>query len=73
MPKPAGKRKTAYAALRIDPVTDQLWEDTARVLGMSKTALMEMAIRKVARAEGIEERPIEEKESTDNEPNANTN
>ena len=57
-----GKRKTAYAALRIDPVTDQLWEDTAKALGMSKTALMEMAIRKIARAEGIPERPLEAKE-----------
>ena len=62
MTRQVGKRKTAYAALRIDPVTDQLWEDTAKALGMSKTALMEMAIRKVARAEGIAERPIEAKE-----------
>jgi hypothetical protein len=61
MGRPAsGSRKTVSVTLRIDPVTDQLWEDTARMLGLSKVALAEMAIRKVARAEGIEERPAKE-------------
>jgi hypothetical protein len=65
MVRPLGKKKTVYAALRIDPVTNQLWEDTARALGMSKTALMEMAIRKLARAEGIPERQIPEEGNAD--------
>lgn len=58
---PISNGKTAFITLRITPTTDQLWEDTAKALGLSKVACMEMAIRKLARAEGIAERPIEEK------------
>ena len=53
--------KSSLVSLRISPVTDALWEDTAKVLGLSKVATMELAIRKLARAEGIQERQIEEK------------
>jgi antitoxin component of RelBE/YafQ-DinJ toxin-antitoxin module len=45
--------KTETVSLRIEPVTNQLWEDLAAVLGLSKVNVFEMAIRKLARTEGI--------------------
>ncbi len=57
--------KTETVSLRIEPVTNQLWEDVAAVLGLSKVSVFEMAIRKLARAEGITERLIV-KEGQDN-------
>lgn len=58
-----GLKKSAYVTLRVDPVTDQLWEDTAKALGLSKVALCEMAIRIVARQHNIPERQVEKEEA----------
>ena len=59
--RPPGRTKTVYITMRIDPATDQLWEDTAKLLGISKVGLAVQAIRKMARSEGVEERPAETK------------
>ena len=60
MARPKGKTPTTYAAFRIPADVGQLWEDTAKSLGLTKTATLVMALKKLAKAEGIEERPIEE-------------
>lgn len=53
MARPKTGRKAAYAALRISEETERLWEALAVHLGLNKTAVFEMMIRKMAREEGI--------------------
>lgn len=67
MARPIGRNKTANLTMRISPQTVQLLADLAKVLGLNRTATIEYAIRKVARAEGIPERPLEEQERADND------
>ncbi len=57
------KKDTVFAGLRVSPVCKQLWEDTAKQLGITQTACLEIAIRKLAKAEGVSERPFREQEA----------
>ena len=57
--------KSKSVALRISPETDALWEHVAETLGLSKVALLEFAIRKVARQEGIAIDTTEKPKETD--------
>ena len=59
---PREKKETVFAGLRVSPVCKQLWVDTAKRLGISRTATLEIAMRKFAEAEGIAERPAVAKE-----------
>jgi hypothetical protein len=59
---PREKKETVFAGLRVSPVCKQLWVDTAKRLGISRTAALEIAMRKFAEAEGIAERPLAAKE-----------
>jgi hypothetical protein len=59
MARPKSNAKNVFVSLRIPEVTDHLWEDTASSLGLNKTATVVMALHKLAKSEGIEERPAE--------------
>ena len=64
MARPKGKTPTTYAAFRIPAEVGQLWEDTAAALSITKTATLVLAIKMLARAHGVPERPLEAKEGT---------
>lgn len=59
MARPKGKTQTVYAAFRIPAEVGQLWEDTAKALSLNKTATLVLALRRLARAEGVKERPLD--------------
>ena len=40
-------------SVRVSEICDVLWEATAEHLGLSKSATLEFALRKLARAEGV--------------------
>jgi hypothetical protein len=40
-------------SVRVSEICDALWEATAEHLGLSKSATLEFALRKLARAEGV--------------------
>jgi len=40
-------------SLRLSTTAEELWERLAKFLGISKQAVIEQALRKMARAEGI--------------------
>lgn len=40
-------------SVRVSEICDALWEATAGHLGLSKSATLEFALRKLARAEGV--------------------
>ena len=41
-------------SVRVSEICDSLWEATAEHLGLSKSATLELALRKLARAEGVD-------------------
>ena len=55
MALPKKKTKTVMVSMRITPETADLWEKLAEHLGISKVSAFEMAVRKMARAEGVVE------------------
>jgi hypothetical protein len=46
-------KKQRATSIRLSPLADKLWERLADELGVSKQAVIEMAVRKLAKAEGI--------------------
>lgn len=51
--RPRGQNKTELVSMRISPETATLWELVAKELGVSKVGAFEMAIRKLAKTEGV--------------------
>jgi PIN domain nuclease of toxin-antitoxin system len=62
MPKASIKGNINPTSVRVSDTCKQLWEDTAKALGISLASTLEIAIRKLAKAEGVAERPVEAKE-----------
>ena len=47
------KRVPRSTSIRLSSTADELWNDLSQHLGISKQAVIEMALRKLARMEGV--------------------
>ena len=47
-------RDTVPTSVRVTPVCKQLWDGLAEKMGLSNTGVLETAIRRLAREEGVE-------------------
>jgi len=52
------ERRQRATSVRLSPIGDSLWEELSERLGIGKNAVLEIAIRKYAAAEGL---PVETK------------
>lgn len=52
--EPTPGRETIPTSVRISPVCKLLWDGLASKLGLSNTGVLETAIRRMAKEEGIE-------------------
>jgi hypothetical protein len=47
------KRNARSTSIRMSPVADDIWERLSQYLGINKQAVIELALRRLARQEGI--------------------
>ena len=59
MARPKGKTEAVSIGLRMPLTVNQLWTDLARHMGINKSATMVLALRELAKKEGVSERPLE--------------
>lgn len=53
-------RGTVPTSVRVTPACHQLWEALAEQMGLSKTGVLETAIRRLAKEEGVQVRARQE-------------
>jgi hypothetical protein len=56
-------KPAATTSLRVPLAIGQLWDGLAEKMQLNKTAVLVIALRQLAKAEGVAERPPELKES----------
>ncbi len=56
---PRHKKDIVKTSVTISPVAKSLWEDTSAALGIDFSATLEVAIRRLAKAEGVKARPVQ--------------
>ncbi len=61
------RKPVATTSLRVPPAIGQLWDDLAEKMQLNKTAVLVTALRQLAKAEGVAERPLEPKESSEDD------
>ena len=61
------RKPVATTSLRVPPTIGRLWDDLAKKTSMNKTSVLVMALRDLARKEGVTEREDEENKDDGND------
>jgi hypothetical protein len=56
---PRHKKNVVKTSVTISSAARELWEDTSAALGIDLTATLELAVRRLAKAEGVKARPVQ--------------